>query len=128
MSEQFVYYQLANTNAVTTLVADRIYPDIAPTKTLLPYVTFQRISTPRIRDLKGLSGLAYPRFQIDAWATSRLSAKEVIDAVRAAFDGQSGNTSGIAVKAVSIQDEAADIDAESGLYRARADFYIWHNE
>lgn len=128
MTEKFVSHHLLNTSGVTALIDERAYHDVAPTKVIIPYVTFQRISTPRIRDLQGLSGLAHPRFQIDAWAVSRASAKAIIDAVRAAFDGHSGTASGVTVKAVSSQDEGAEIDPESGLYRARYDVMIWHEE
>lgn len=128
MSERFVYHRLSTTAGIIALVGGRVFPDVAPTKTPRPYVTFQRISTPRIRDLQGPANLAYPRFQIDAWADSRDSAKQVIDAVRVAFDGHSGSQSGVNVRAVSAQDESAEIDAETGLYRARLDAFIWHEE
>jgi hypothetical protein len=128
MSEAFIVARLAEVSAVTALVGTRVYPGVAPTNAIRPYVVYTRITTPRVRSTKGLSHLASPRYQIDAWAASALEAKAVIDAVRDALDGYKGTLVGVRVGGVITQDESADSEIEAGLYRHRGEFTVWHDE
>jgi hypothetical protein len=113
---------------VATLVGERVHPGVAPQTEATPYISFFRISTPRIRSINGPSGLAYPRFQIEAWSEDFNVAKQVIDAVRRAIDGFIGTVGGFKVRAASVQDEGDDFDDVTRQHRARLDVMIWHDE
>jgi hypothetical protein len=128
MSEEFIVARLAEVSAVTDLVGTRVYPGTAPTNCPRPYLVYTRITTPRVRSTKGLSGLASPRYQIDAWAATATEAKQVIAAVRAALDGYKGRLAGVRVLGVITADESSDSEIEAGLFRHRGEFVVWHNE
>jgi len=128
MSEEFIYARLTGTPAVTALVNHRVYPNAAPTGSPRPYVVYNRITTLRVRSTKGRSGLASPRYQIDAWADSAASAKQVLNECILSLDGYIGTLANVRVSGVITDDQSSDQDAETGLYRHRADFIIWHYE
>jgi len=120
---------------LVALIDTRVYPMNIPQGAVLPYLAYQRISTPRIltHDSSGATGdLAYPRFQFDAWATTYASAKAIIDQVRAALNGKTGvigtAPNAITIRAALVEDEVPEFDPETKLYRCRSDFFIWHQE
>jgi hypothetical protein len=119
-------------SGLTALVSNRVYLMRIPQNATLPCVTVTRISTPRIfaHDTSGKSGtLASPRFQFDAWATTYASAKAINDQIRAALMGHTGTTgTGITIRAALVQDEAAEFDTASQLWRSRSDYAVWHEE
>lgn len=128
MSEEFIVARLKQVQAVTDLIAHRIFPGVAPTGSQVPYVTYNRITTPRVRSTKGLSGLASPLYQIDAWARDAVTAKAIMKVIIAALDGYKGTLAGVRVGGVITEDESSGNDPESGLCSRRGDFTIWHNE
>lgn len=118
---------------LTSLISTRVYPMRIPQGATIPCITYQRISTPRIKthDTSGSSGTAYPRFQFDAWATTYASAKTITDQVRAALNGYKatiGTTNSVVVYGALVDDERPEFDSETGLYRISSDYVIWHQE
>lgn len=72
---------------VAALVSDRVSPQPMPQAETLPALTLKRISDqPIARGQRGPSGLRDARIQIDAWASSLLTAQLVADAVEAVLD------------------------------------------
>jgi hypothetical protein len=88
--------------------------------------------------MDGASGLASPRVQLDAWATTAREAKAVFEAVRKRLDGFRGpiGSPSRAVQGAFLETErsgyedAADAGSGSGvgLYRRSTDFFIWYEE
>ncbi len=135
--EAALYAELTGNAGVAALVADRVYPDVAPSSADLPRLTYQRISTGRHPHLAGASGLVSPRFQVICWASSRASAGVVADAVREALDGFSGTLGSggntVNARGVFLDGQGADYappteGGEIGVYSERLEFIIWHRE
>lgn len=122
-AEELVVARLGATPSVTGLVGARIYPMQMPQGTVLPAVTYQRISTVRAQGFAGSLGLADPRIQIDAWAETYPVAKALGHAVRQALDGYTAP--GVAAL---ILDERDLIDAEGRRHRVSQDFSLWVDE
>lgn len=137
--ETALYDKVTATAAITSLIGSgasaRFYPDLAPASPTRPYVTYRTISTTRSRHFGGVSNsqVDFARVQVDVWAATPGSRRDVADAIRAAFDGFSG----------SMGDEALDVrrvevigpqmsydlptaDDELPLYRATLDLEISH--
>jgi hypothetical protein len=130
-----LFSYLSTYGGLVALIGDRVYPMHIPQEATLPCLTYQRISTPRhlTHQSSGATGdLASPRFQFDAWATTDDSAKAIVDQVRAALNGKTGEIgtapSNITVRAVLVENEVPEYFPEVRLYRCRSDYFIWHEE
>lgn len=120
---------------LSALISTRVYINRIPQGATLPLVVFQRISTSRIitHDTSGLTDLASPKFQFDAWATTYASAKAITDQIRAALNGL---ITTVTIGADSVVIQAGIIDAERynpeleevGLERISSDYTVWHLE
>lgn len=116
---------------LTALVGSRIYPVKFPQTTTMPCVVFQRIDTPRelTHDSSGAAGdLAHPRFQIEAWSETYHAGKDIVDVLRSALNGKSGDLGGVTIRAALVDNEAVDYSPEFELYRFYCDYIIWIEE
>ncbi len=114
--------------AVSALIGSRFYPLRIPENPTYPAVTYQRISGPRIRSHTGPSNLAYPRFQLDCYGATYLSAKASATALRVALDGYKGLMGTVAVGSVLLMDDRDDYDPATRIWRVSLDFIIGHQE
>ena len=117
--------------AIGVVVADRIYPDMIPQGAVIPCLTYQRISTPRIvtHDSSGATGdLASPRFQFDAWSETGKEAKAISDVLRGVLHGKKGAMGGVTIRAALAENEVPEYIPEVELYRSRSDYKISHQE
>lgn len=118
---------------VVALVATRIYPiGEVPQNPVLPYVCYQRVTGYRVRSVRGPSGLARSRVQIDCYAASYESAQALGEAVKK-VDGYSGRPSAAVgdvqgVQYITERDDVETTTAGGKLHRHSADYYIWHEE
>lgn len=109
--------------ALTGLVSGRVYPDIAPTNTPRPYITYQQVGGDPVAYVgKELSDNQHALVQFNTWADTRLEASALCRQIEAAL----------------VQATAFEARPESGLiaqhepdltppgYGARQDFSIWH--
>lgn len=62
-------------NALKGLVSNRVYPDVAPSGAVRPYVTYQQVGGQAYNFLEATPvGKRNGRFQINCWADTRLAA------------------------------------------------------
>jgi len=131
---QSVYYKLSNTSAVTTLVSTRIYPNIAPQKAALPYVTFSQISRVHAHAAGADAGTYMARVQVDSWADDYLEVYGVAKQVRIAFQDFMGSMAG-ASDTFTVQRifydgwlDLSEMSVETNeiTYRVTQDFLVWH--
>ena len=115
---------------IAALVGTRVYPQLADENATLPFLVFQRISGPRVPDLAGPTGLAQPRFQVDAYSESYLTAKNVATQVRLALDGYSATVDGVMIHGVTFVDERDLFESATDpkLHRVSMDFRVSHDE
>ena len=125
---------LAANAGISTLVSTRVYNLRIPQGATFPLITIARVSTPRIitHDSSGSGGTAYPRMQIDAWASTHKVAKQITDAIRAYLNGLKATiTSGadsVVIQAAIVDQETPEYDTEINLYRGRSEYIVWHVE
>lgn len=117
---------------VKGLVAERVYPVLAPDDADAPYIVYRRMGTPRAETMQG-AGTPDPRFRFKCWASNYEQAIVLADAVRARMDGQRGEWGGIHVQRVKLEDEsdvfdAFEWDADDGAFGRQLDFTITHDE
>lgn len=105
--EQVVVDQLENDPAVAALVADRIYPVIAPASASLPFVTWRRQAVTRQMTLGGPLGMPSVSLAVDMYGETYLGVREIADKVRAVLDGFRGDSGNyISVSIVSLESES----------------------
>lgn len=116
---------LTGNAGVAALVAARVFTKGGRQGTAYPYVTYERISTQGAAHLDGPSDLDWPRFQIDVWAETALSAINVANAIRTAIDGL--ETAGSPAFYATFQDQRGpSADDETKKFNVSQDYFIWH--
>lgn len=120
-TEKLVYALLSADATVTAYTGSRIYPVLLREAAAFPALTYQRISGGRVYSLSGYSDLQKCRVQIDCWATSYGTAKEL------SYGVQSAMVASGTFKAVLIDRPIDMYDDETEIHRVSMDFSIWHS-
>ena len=121
-------------NLIDPVATGSIYANIVPENARSPFITFQRVTGDKIRDINGPSGLANTTFQIDVYSKSYLESKQLADAVRLILDGFRGTVTigadSVRIAGVSFQAERDFIDdtAKPKLYRSSVDYLFMYEE
>lgn len=134
--ESGIYTALTTDTDVAALITNgdspetfRVYPLRLKEGYSLPAISYQRISTDRLHDLDGPTGRASPRFQIDCWAASYSTVRDLATKVRAVLDGHKGTLGGEAnVGGIHQQGERDGFEEDIETYRVTMDFFIPHAE
>lgn len=130
--EEGLFSYLSTYAGLVSLIGARVYPDRIPQGATLPCLVYQRIDTARdlSHDTSGIgSDLAHPRFQFNAWATTKSSAKAINEQVRSALNGKRGTiATGVSINAALVADERYRYETETTLHTYESDFFIWHND
>jgi len=126
--EAAIYAILVADGTVSGLVSTRIYPVKLPQSPDMPAITYSRVSGPRIQTIAGPSGLAYPRVQVDSWASTYTGIKTLADAVRQALDGYSGTIASIRIGGIMMDGELDLYEPGVEEYRVTQDYIVWYDE
>jgi hypothetical protein len=110
------------------LPVPRIFPVVLPQGVKDPSIVYTRISGQGDHHMQGASGLARPRYQIDAYARKAEDANALADLVKARLDGFRGAMGAVNVQGVFFETERDDYQAESELHRVSRDYFIWFEE
>lgn len=110
-----IYALLRANAAVTDIVADRIYPVIAPQGGAAPYIVYTRISSAPNADLSGATDAENHRVQVDVYADTFADVHALADAAQVAL-----NDAGMPL-GVNLDTQ----DQDTGLYRISFDQSIW---
>ena len=102
----------------------RLHPEMLPQNTVLPAITFTRISSQHPELLDGSTDLSFAQFQASCWASTAKAAAELASLLRMRLQGvyDSG------FQKVSIDDERSDYEPDTLLYRQDIDFTIAYSE
>ncbi len=106
-------------NALSPLVGARVYPDIAPAGTALPYITYQQVGGKPVNFLGAESSdKKNARMQINVWSSSRLQAALISRSIEdcLVLTPLFGTVEGGAI---------ASYEPELKLYGAMQDFSFW---
>lgn len=112
--------------------ACRLYPDMIPTGTPLPYVRFVRVTNPRTYHMLGRSEVYHPTWQFDVWAATRAEAVAVLDALADELEAFSGPRSGVTVDRCFITREGDVTQSEQDggqdpAYSVGIDVEMWYH-
>lgn len=97
----------------------RVFPDVAPTDTQRPYITWQQIGGDVITQINGLPDKRNAMVQINCWAERRADANALALAVEAAL------VAATVFVARPVSALVADHDEDTDLRGAMQDFSIW---
>ena len=110
--------------AITT----RCYPGTLPQGAVYPLVLYMKITGNRDHALRGATGWAHPRFQVETWATTYAGAKALASAVRNALDDYKGTQGSVVIGSILIDSERDVYEDVVLCHRVIMDFMIWHKE
>ena len=106
--------------ALRGLVADRVYPDVAPKGAALPYITWQQIGGDAINFVDpAIPSLRNARVQVNVWADTRPQAAAMGRAVEDALRTLA------ALQTTVLGAPLATYDAATKLRGTMQDFSFW---
>lgn len=122
---------LGDANIVALVVA-RVYPIKIPQGVSMASVVYTRISGQGDYTMQGASGLARPRYQLDAWAPTADAAVALANRVKDRIDGYSGEMGTganlVRVQGVFCENERESYDDVVQLFSVSRDYFIWNEE
>lgn len=121
-------FLLADAAIATAVGGGRIYPLVLPQGVREASLVYTKVSGIGDYHMEGASGLARPRFQIDAWAPTADAADALGRLVKERLDGHRGVFGATAVQGAFCDMEREGYDAEAQLYFSGRDYMIWFNE
>lgn len=113
--ETKVVTRLTGYTAITAVVGTRIFPVIVRSDTVLPCITYRRLSGERDYTLAGSLGWAAVRISLTAWAADYATARGLADDMRKALDAYSDGTSD-GIQIASVQDGADGYDPDVDVF------------
>lgn len=107
-------------NALKTLVSNRVFPDVAPTSTAKPYITYSQIGGEAWGYMERVvPDKQHGRFQVNVWADTRASASATMLLVENAL------ITATAFQASAVSAPSSDYDHDMATYGSMQDFSIW---
>jgi len=130
--ETSIHSHLIGVAAILALVSDRIVPGEVDQDTIMPYITFERVTEIGTHHQLAASGISAPVYQFDIWAETSASRLEISEALRDSLDGYSGTFGDQDVRVMRIMDFEGTIEepsdgSEDVIYRCRIDIKIWRS-
>ncbi|MEG3166535.1 DUF3168 domain-containing protein [Sphingomonas sp. PB2P19] len=107
-------------------ICPQTYPVVVPKGKKAPFVTYTRVSTPRLRDFNGPTGMAMPTFRVDAYALDFDEAKSIANRIRLALDGY--RDAEISDCNLINEQDLSDLTSNADLTRIQLEFKITHSE
>jgi hypothetical protein len=115
------YSALAGYAGLSALVGARVYPDVAPSNVVCPYVVWSEVSNSPMSNIgSGVPDSNNYRVQVMVIALTALNAREVAEQVRNA--ARAATT----IKCVELDYASADFDVDSKRFGVRVDLSVWH--
>ncbi|MGK5049756.1 DUF3168 domain-containing protein [Janthinobacterium sp. GB4P2] len=106
--------------ALRSLVADRVYPDVAPENAPRPYITYQQVGGEAVNFVENtIPTKKNSRMQINVWADTRLQATALGGAVEDAL------RTIISLQPTVLGAAIATYDDETKLRGTMQDFSLW---
>lgn len=129
--ETALYGYLTSDPGVEALVLDRVYPVRMPEGTILPAITYARVSATRTYtydSFEDTDAFTKARVQFNCWSTRPEEAMEIGEAVLLALSGYDGDMGGQLIGASFAVLEQDLYDGETKIYRRSLDFHILYED
>lgn len=124
--EQALIDLLLATPSVTDLIEDRLTPGVRTQGASLPGLVINVFPSERGYSHQGDDGLPRARVQLDAYADSYVSAKDLADAVMTRLSGFSGVVGDRRLVILEAREETGfDHNSPDQTYRRSMDFTVW---
>jgi hypothetical protein len=105
--EAFVGTVLTGDPRVAGIIADRVFPVLAPASAAIPFAVWRRQAVNREQTLGGPVGLPTVTLSLDMYAETYEAVRDLADACREALDGWGGSLgNSISVRLVSLLNES----------------------
>jgi hypothetical protein len=128
IGEAVVEY-LLSTVAITAIIGERLYPNVAPQDAVKPTLVYQLIDAQHIASRSGSSNLARSLFQFTCEAETYAEARELADAVRTAYeDYRNDAILQMRVDGALIINELDEYSEMHATHVVRLDVAFWHSE
>lgn len=96
---------LLSKSAITDLVSQRFYTDQLPQSATLPAIVINKLFTTHDHALSDFAGLAHARLQFECYASTRLAANSIAEAIRASgIVTQKGSTNDVDIRGVRVEE------------------------
>lgn len=128
--EAFTAY-LLDDPGIAAAVADRVNPMRLPEKSIIPAISWHRVSAAReytYDPFPDEHAFTTARIQIDCWAYTAMEAMDVADAVLAALSGYDGDFGGEFLGATFAVNEFDTYEAPTKLHRRILDFMVSYED
>lgn len=110
----------ANIRTALLTVCARVFPDVAPTNTTRPYVTYTQIGGQVINPIgNDIPSKQNGEFQINVWSSTRAEAASLMLQIEAAMRQSA------AFVARPLTAPSSDYDHDMLLYGSRQEFSVW---
>ncbi len=123
--EEAIKYILINDNGVKAITT-RCFPVTLPQNPEFPLILYMRITGIPDNLLKGVSGLTYSRFQIEAWAETYAEAKDLSKAIRDTLNAKTFTVDSVLIGSIVAQNEHDVYEDVVACHRIIQDFTLWH--
>ncbi len=120
-------YVLVNDSAVSAITS-RCYPASLPQNPTYPLILYYHISGTTDNHLRGSSGMARVRYQIESWAKTYAAAQTLAAAVRVALNNYSGTVNTVRIGSCLIESERDIYEETVSCNRVIQDFVVWFDE
>lgn len=96
---------LLSKSVVTDLVSQRIYTDALPQSATMPAMVMSKLYSQHDHELSNLTGLAHARVQFECYASTRLVANSLAEAIRTSgIVPFKGATNGVDIRGVRVEE------------------------
>ena len=123
---------LLSISAITALVSTRISVMRLPQNVVLPAISYMIDAADRIESQKGGTGLVNTIMQVDHWASSMLSARQLAETTRKVLQGYRGTMGSganlVNVSQIRFRNELNFYHEDVNNFRITHDYSIWHDE
>lgn len=121
-----IYSRLSGYSGLTALVSTRIYPNLAPQNVTYPYVTFRQVSAVRESGFGADIDIIRTRIQLDAFAETHLSSRNIAAQIIAALQRWSNPSGTPEVIDVQIDNDMDQFEIDPVLHHAIVDIITYH--
>lgn len=119
-----IYSILTGDSAVSALVGNRVYPQIAAQGAAFPFVVYVLQDTSPSDTKSGVSTLDEVRYDIVVASESYAEASDLTNKIRTALDRYTGTVSGVVIDSIQFIDLDVDNDPATETYVTSSEYII----
>lgn len=119
-----IYSILTGDSAVSALVGNRVYPQIAAQGAAFPFIVYVLQDTSPSDTKSGVSTLDEVRYDIVVASETYAEASDITNKIRTALDRYTGTVSGVVIDSIQFIDLDVDNDPATETYVTSSEYII----